>query len=485
VHFTKNQIKLIKMPTQEYDYGMIGLGTMGRNFVYNMCDHGYSAAGFDKDTTKVDALTRGAQGKKVFGANDLKSFFEALKSPKVVILLVPAGPIVDAVISELKPYLTNDDLVMDCGNSHFTDTDNRISQLEKEHIHFMGVGISGGEYGARFGPSIMPGGANDAYERVAQMLKDVSAKVNGAPCVTYLGPGSAGHYVKMVHNGIEYGLMQLIAEAYHLLKECLDISNDDLHNVFTKWNEGRLKSYLVEITADIFAQKDDLTGNRLVDMILDSSKQNGTGQWTTQTAMDLFVPVPAIDAAVTARDLSGLKEERLTAQKALEWHKVTFKQNDGELMDWLENALYFSMITTYAQGMALLQQASKKFNYDLKLDEIASIWRGGCIIRSVLLEDILSAYAADPALSDLMVNNEMALKLETCQDGFRLAIKTGVDSGVPMPAMMASLAYYDGYRSGWLPANLIQAQRDYFGAHTYERTDRQGIFHTQWNQKKQ
>jgi 6-phosphogluconate dehydrogenase len=473
------------MPTQEYDYGMIGLGTMGRNLVYNMCDHGYSVAGFDKDTTKVDALRNDAQGKKVFGANNLKDFFGALKSPRVIMLLVPAGAIVDAVISELKPYLTTDDLVMDCGNSHFTDTDTHIVQLEKEHIRFMGVGISGGEYGARFGPSIMPGGAKDAYECVAQMLKDVSAKVNGAPCVTYLGPGSAGHYVKMVHNGIEYGVMQLISEAYHLLKECLDISNDELHDVFAKWNKGRMKSYLIEITADIFARKDDLSNNRLVDMILDYSKQNGTGQWTTQTAMNLFVPVPVIDSAVSARDMSALKAERLAAQKKLEWHTVTFQQDDNELIDWVENALYFSMITAYTQGFSLLQSASKKFNYNLKLDEVAGIWRGGCIIRSVLLEDILSAYAADPALPNLMVNNEMALKLETCQDGFRLAVKTGVETGVPIPAMMASLAYYDSYRSGWLPANLVQAQRDYFGAHTYERTDRDGIFHTQWNQKGQ
>ena len=473
------------MPTQNYDYGMIGLGTMGRNLVYNMCDHGYSVAGFDKDVTKVDALRNDAQGRKVFGASDLKNFIEALKAPRVIMLLVPAGPIVDSVISELKPYLAKDDLVMDCGNSHFTDTDTRIAQLEKEHIHFMGVGISGGEYGARFGPSIMPGGAKDAYERVAPMLKDVSAKVNGAPCVTYLGPGSAGHYVKMVHNGIEYGLMQLIAESYHLLKECLNISNDDLHKIFAKWSDGKLKSYLIEITAGIFAQKDSLTDNSLVDMILDSSKQNGTGQWTTQTAMNLFVPIPCIDIAVAARDISGLKEERLAAQKKLEWHEVAFKQNDSELIDWLENALYFSMIVTYAQGMALLQKASEIFKYELQLDEVASIWRGGCIIRSALLEDILSAYAAEPALPNLMVNNEMALKLEQCQDGFRLAIKTGVDTGVPIPVMMASLAYYDSYRSGWLPANLIQAQRDYFGAHTYERTDREGIFHTQWNQKEQ
>ena len=471
------------MPIQEYDYGMIGLGTMGRNLVYNMCDHGYSVAGFDKDVAKTDSLGKDAGGRKVLGLNDLKDFFAALKSPKVIMLLVPAGLAVDAVISELKPLLSKEDLVMDCGNSHFSDTDLRTNQLAKENIHFMGVGISGGEYGARHGPSIMPGGTKEAYDRVAPMLAAIAAKVNNEPCVTYLGPGSAGHYVKMVHNGIEYGLMQLIAEAYHLLKECLGMNNDDLHNVFSKWNEGRLQSYLVGITADIFAQKDDLTENRLVDMILDSSKQNGTGQWTSQSAMNLYVPIPCIDAAVSMRDLSGLKAERSAARKKLDWHKVAFKNDDSELVNWLESSLYFSMIVTYAQGMALLQRASKEYNYALKLNEVASIWRGGCIIRSGLLENILSAYLSDPNLANIMVDNELALKLQACQDSFRLVIKTGTDAGIPIPVMMSSLAYYDGYRSSWLPANLIQAQRDYFGAHTYERNDRAGIFHTQWEQK--
>jgi len=470
------------MATQQYDYGMIGLGTMGRNLVYNMCDHGYSVAGFDKDNAKVDALVNEADGKKVTGAHNLTDFFAALKSPKVVMLLVPAGKPVDAVVAELKPFLSKDDLIMDCGNSHYTDTDRRTEELAKEKIHFMGVGISGGEFGARRGPSIMPGGAREAYEHVAAMLKAVSAKVNGEPCVTYLGNGSAGHYVKMVHNGIEYGIMQLIAEVYHVLKTCTNLSNDELHKIFSKWNEGRLKSYLIEITADIFVQKDDLTGNSLVDMILDASKQNGTGQWTSQSAMDLHLPIPCIDAAVSARDLSSLKKEREVAQKKLEWHKPEFTNSKNELVDWLEHALYFSMITTYAQGMVLMQLASKQNNYGLKLDEVASIWRGGCIIRSVLLEDILSAYKSEPELANLLINDNIAIKLQSAQDGFRLALKTGIEAGVPMPVMMASLAYYDGYRSGWLPANLIQAQRDYFGAHTYERTDRAGTFHTQWKQ---
>jgi 6-phosphogluconate dehydrogenase len=471
------------MQMQNYDYGMIGLGTMGRNLVYNICDHGYSVAGFDKDDAKVKALENEANGGKVLGVHNLEDFFAALKTPKVIMLLVPAGPVVDSVINELKPYLSKDDLVLDCGNSHYSDTDTRIKLLAKDNIHFMGIGISGGEYGARNGPSIMPGGPKDVYERISPMLTSIAAKVKNEPCVTWLGPGSAGHYVKMVHNGIEYGLMQLISEAYHLLKECLELGNDDLHIIFSKWNEGNLKSYLVEITADIFTQKDDLTGDWLIDMILDSSKQNGTGQWTSQSAMELYLPIPNIDAAVSMRDLSAFTSERVEAQLKLKWHKETFNNTATELVAWLEQALYFAMITTYAQGMALLKSASKKFNYDLKLDEVAKIWRGGCIIRSGLLEDIMATYKTQPELPNLMTDKHLSQQLEFCQDSLRLVIKTGVETGVPMPCLMASLAYFDGYRSGWLPANLIQAQRDYFGAHTYERTDRKGAFHTEWNKK--
>ena len=467
---------------KQYDYGMIGLGTMGRNLVYNMCDNGFSVAGFDKDAAKVTALGAEAEGREVTGVGTLGEFFAALKTPKVVMLLVPAGAPVDAVIEELKQHMAADDLIIDCGNSHFTDTDRRTQQLQKENIHFMGVGISGGEYGARHGPSIMPGGNKEAYQLIAPMLKAVAAKVDGEPCVTWLGEGSAGHYVKMVHNGIEYAIMQLIAEAYHLMKECLDISNKELHEIFSTWNEGRLKSYLIEITADIFAQKDDFTANDLVDMILDSSKQNGTGQWTSESAMGLYVPITNIDAAVSARDLSGMKKERLEAAKKLEWRKPSFENTQGELVSWLEDTLYFSMITTYAQGMALLQRASKEYTYGLKLQDVARIWRGGCIIRAGLLEDILTAYEKNADLPNLMMDEALGMKLQASQDDCRLAIKTGIDTGVPMPVAMASLAYYDGYRCGRLPANLIQAQRDYFGAHTYERNDRGGIFHTQWKQ---
>ena len=470
------------MTEQKYDYGMIGLGTMGRNLVFNMGDHGYSVAGFDKDTSQVELLKKETGKQRVFATSNLEEFLGALKLPRVIIMLVPAGKIVDDVINELKPFLSENDLLMDCGNSHFTDTDRRNEELEKSTIHFMGIGVSGGESGARFGPSIMPGGPENVYERVAPMLEAISAKVNNQPCVTWLGPGSAGHYVKMVHNGIEYGLMQLIAESYHLLKSVGGLSNDELHATYKKWNDGILHSFLIEITADIFAQKDELTKNDLVDMILDSAHQKGTGGWTSADAMNLQVPIPVIDMAVSIRDLSAYKKQRLEAQIKLKGPENKFAGNKKELIDSLEQALYFSMITTYAQGMSLLQVASEKYKYNLKPQNIASIWRGGCIIRASLLEDIYSAFSKQPALSSLLLDDVFAEKLIDYQNSIRKTIQIGVESGIPLPAMMTSLSYYDSYRSGWLPANLIQAQRDYFGAHTYERNDRTGIFHTHWNQ---
>lgn len=473
------------MAEGKYNYGMIGLGTMGRNLILNMSDHGYTVAGFDKNNSQIKLLKEEATGRNIFTTSSLDEFLRVLELPRVIMMLVPAGKIVDEVINELKPFLSENDLLMDCGNSHFTDTNTRNDQLTKSTIHFMGVGISGGEFGARYGPSIMPGGPKDIYERVAAMLEAISAKVMVKPCVAWLGPGSAGHYVKMVHNGIEYGLMQLIAEAYHLLKEAGRMNNDELHNVFSKWNEGRLHSYLIEITADIFAQNDELTHNRLIDMILDNAKQNGTGGWTSEDAMNLQTPIPVIDSAVSMRDLSAYKNERQATQQKLKGPEVNYEGDKNELAIWLEQALYFSMITTYAQGMALLHFASKKYNYDLKLESIASIWKGGCIIRASLLEDIYSAFFQQPDLSNLLLNDTFSQKLIATQNGIRIAIQIGTQTGIPLPALMSALAYYDSYRRDWLPANLLQAQRDYFGAHTYERNDREGIFHTQWNQKKE
>jgi 6-phosphogluconate dehydrogenase len=472
------------MKEQKFDYGMIGLGTMGRNLVYNMSDHGYTVIGFDKNNSQVETLKKEAGNDKVSATSNLDEFLKALKTPKVIMMLVPAGKIVDEVINELKPFLSEDDLLIDCGNSHFTDTNKRNAQLEESAIHFMGVGISGGELGARHGPSIMPGGPKKVYERVAKMLEAVSAKVNKEPCVTWLGPGSAGHYVKMVHNGIEYGLMQLISEVYHLLKQCAGMNNDELHTVFLKWNEGELQSYLIEITADIFTQKDELTDSRIIDKILDSAKQNGTGTWTSEDAMSLQVPIPVIDIAVSMRDLSAYKKERQAVQKNMQGPETKFTGDKKELVKWVEQALYFSIITVYAQGMALLQSASEKYNYGLKLENIAAIWRGGCIIRASLLEEIRTAFSQQPDLSNLLLSDAFSKKLMQSQTGIRKAVQTAVESGVPVPAMMGALAYFDSYRSGWLPANLIQAQRDDFGAHTYERNDREGIFHTHWNQKK-
>jgi len=460
---------------------MIGLGTMGRNLVYNMSDHGYTVIGFDKNNSQVETFKKEVSNENIYATSNLEEFLKALKPPKVIMMLVPAGKIVDEVIQELKPFLSENDLLMDCGNSHFTDTNTRNEQLAKSTIHFMGIGVSGGESGARYGPSIMPGGPKETYDRVAPMLESIAAKVNEEPCVTWLGPGSAGHYVKMVHNGIEYGLMQLIAESYHLLKGFGKLNNDELHHIFSTWNEGLLQSFLIEITADIFLQNDELSKNSLVDMILDSAKQKGTGGWASEEAINLQVPIPVIDIAVAMRDMSALKEERETAIGILAGPDIKLTDEKTELISMLEQALYFAMITVYAQGMALLQAASQKYKYDLKPESIAKIWRGGCIIRAALLEDIYTAFSEEPGLPNLMVNKLLTAKLQHSEKGIRYIIRGAVENGIPLPAMMMSLAYYDSYRSGWLPANLLQAQRDYFGAHTYERIDRAGIFHTPWN----
>ncbi len=469
------------MEKKLFDYGMIGLGTMGRNLVYNMCDHGYTVAGLDKDLSKVELLEQEKGGFDLYGTQSIKEFTAVLKRPRVILLLVPAGSVVDSVLNDLKPYLSEDDLIMDCGNSHYTDTNIRAKKLEKEKIQFMGVGISGGESGARHGPSIMPGGSPNAYKIVAPLLEAISAKANGNPCVTYLGPDSAGHYVKMVHNGIEYAFMQLIAEAYHLLNKGARMSNDQMHDIFLKWNNGLLKSYLISITAGIFKQKDNLTENRLIDMILDSAHQKGTGAWTTEDAMALQVPVPVIDAAVSMRNISILKEERMVAEIQLHGPEMKINNTNQELVDSLEDALYFSIITVFAQGMALLRNASDTYHYNLSLKDIASIWREGCIIRASVLEDIMTAVSEKPELANLMLSRVFKEKLARLQENARKIVIDAVRAGIPAPALIASLSYYDSYRSGWLPDNLLQAQRDFFGAHTYERIDKKGTFHTEWN----
>jgi 6-phosphogluconate dehydrogenase len=459
---------------------MIGLGVMGRNFVLNMADHGYSVAGYDIDAGKVDALRKEAGSRRVYSTGSLQEFMGLLLEPNAVMMLVPAGPPVDSVIKDIVPNLKPGGLVIDGGNSHFRDTDRREKSLREKGIGYLGVGISGGERGARYGPSIMPGGSKTAYERVKAVFEAASAHIDGEPCVTYLGPGSAGHYVKMVHNGIEYGLIQLIAETYDIMKRGLGLNNDELHAVYKSWNEKELNGYLIEITANIFSHDDEKTGKRLIDVILDAARQKGTGMWTSEDALELQVPVPAVGVAVAMRNLSAIEKERREASKVLKGPATGFKGDRGDFIERLRNALYMAMITTYAQGMNQLRAASRTYKYGFDLEAVARIWRGGCIIRAALLEDIRNAYRSQPDLPSLLVNSHFAQAVVSRQDDLRRVVNTASALGIPAPALMISLAYFDGYRSSWLPANLIQAQRDYFGAHTYERVDAQGVFHTQW-----
>jgi 6-phosphogluconate dehydrogenase len=469
------------MDKQSCAIGLVGLGVMGRNLVLNMMDHGYATAGYDKDTAKVRLLQKEAGDKEIVGAaGSLDEFIGLLRAPRAVMMLVPAGAPVDSVIDDLTPRLKPGDLIIDGGNSYFKDTDARGKAVAKGGLLYLGVGVSGGEFGARHGPSIMPGGQEDAYKRVQKIFEAIAAQVKNEPCVTYLGPGSAGHYVKMVHNGIEYGIMQLIAETYHLLKEGLGMGNDELASLFTRWNEEELSGYLVEITGRIFLQGDDRTGRRLVDLILDEASQKGTGMWTSQEALSLRVPVPTIDAAVTARNLSAFKKERQEAGKVLHGPDPSFKGNRDELISRLKNALYSAMIMTYSQGFSLLLAASREYSYQLNLGEIAGIWRGGCIIRSALLDDIREAFGRAPDLPSLLLDPGLSRETNAGLESFRSVVSVAARLGVPAPAMAASLGYFDSYRRPWLPANLIQAQRDYFGSHTYKRVDEEGIFHTQW-----
>lgn len=474
------------MDNQQYEFGMIGLGVMGRNLLLNMADHGFAVAGYNRDPSKVASLVEEAQGLNVFGTSDLKELVQKLKRPRSLMLLVTAGPAVDMVIKDLVPLLERDDLVIDGGNSYFADTERRVIELNAKGIHFIGVGVSGGEEGARFGPSMMPGGSEKAYEVVRPIFESISAKVNNEPCVTYLGPGGSGHYVKMVHNGIEYGIMQLISEAYDLLKRGIGLNNDELHETFKAWNQAELRSFLIEITAEIFSQDDDKTSGRLVDSILDSAKQKGTGKWTSQCGMDLGVPLSVIDTAVTMRYISALKKERVTASKVLSGTAPAFNFNGDKqtIVNQVKDALYFATIAAYAQGMHLLKVASDTYKYNLKFDEVAKIWRGGCIIRATLLENIMEAYRKGAQLPNLMVDPGLSAILLQRQDSIRKITGYAVAAGIPVPGLAAAIAYFDAYRTERLPSNLIQAQRDNFGAHTYERIDGEGVFHTHWNKEK-
>ncbi len=461
---------------------MIGLGVMGRNLVLNIADHGFSVAGYDKDPKQVTALTNETADRAIGCAADIKSFVAMLHRPRAVVMLVPAGAPVDAVIQDLLPHLDSGDLLIDAGNSFFKDTVVRAGRLAAKGIQFLGVGVSGGEEGARHGPSIMPGGPQEAYARIRPIFEAAAAHVDGEPCVTWLGPGAAGHFVKMVHNGIEYGVMQLLAETYDLLRRGLGQSDEEVHAIFAGWNHGALEGYLVEITGHIFTQEDGQTGKRLIDEILDVARQKGTGQWTSQSALDLQVPIPTIDAAVTMRNLSVLESERAAASAALPRLAVSFPGDLSAFLQHLEHALLAATIITYAQGFALLKTASEKFGYALDLAAVARIWRGGCIIRAAVLEPIKDAFRHQPQLANLLLDPALAKTLMDHQEDLRVVVPAAAQLGLPAPGLMSALSYFDAYRSAWLPANLIQAQRDYFGAHTYERIDAQGTFHTVWGE---
>jgi len=465
---------------QQYEIGMIGLGVMGRNLLLNMADHGFSVAGYDKDPSKVEALRKDAEKRDIHCTVSLQEFISVLRLPRTIILLVPAGAPVDSVINELLDYLKKEDLIIDSGNSYFKDTNLRTLRLKEKGILFMGMGISGGEEGARHGASIMPGGLKEAYERVKPILEAVAAKVNGKPCVTYLGPSSAGHFVKMVHNGIEYGVMQLISETYAFMKLVLGFSQDQVQSIYNEWNNGELNGFLMEITGKIFGKVDDKTGKRIIDEILDVARQKGTGMWTSQSAMELQVPVPTIDIAVAMRDLSVFEEQRELAGKIYKHPEINFKGDRKQLVLQLRKALYVSMLTTYTQGFALLAAASDKYGYHLDPEAIAGIWRGGCIIRAAMLEDIQAAFHAKHDLLTLLLDPDFSQKIRENLENLRQIVCQASTMGIPVPGIMASLGYLDAFSSAWLPANLIQAQRDYFGAHTYERIDEKGTYHTEW-----
>jgi 6-phosphogluconate dehydrogenase len=461
-------------------FGMIGLGTMGSNLLQNIADHGYNCAGYDNSKEKVDALNNLGRD-NIKGYSNLKAFTDSLKSPKIVMMLVPAGEIVDSVIKDLLVVLDKGDIIIDGGNSHYTDTERRYLELEKEGYHFVGMGVSGGEEGARRGPSMMPGGDKEAYENLKPILEKIAAHVNGEPTVAFMGERSAGHFVKMVHNGIEYAIMQLISETYEIMKNGLKMDNSEIHKVYKNWNEGRLKSYLLEITTDIFAYKNKGENTLLLDHIRDAAKAKGTGKWTSQAAMDLHIPTPIIDIAVSMRDLSSLKELRVEASKIYtDSIEMSYRTDNSEYCKILESAFYFAMVSVYAQGMHMLYQANIEFKYNLNLDTIAKIWRGGCIIRSEFLEDIYAAFNKNPKLQHLLLDDVVSKSLTKSIPNIRTIVSDAALHGISTPAFSAALSYFDDFRNENMPTNLIQAQRDYFGSHTYELKGKEGVFHTQW-----
>src|SRR6476620_2288773 len=470
------------MKTNQCDIGLIGLAVMGENLVLNMESKGFQVAVFNRTTAVTEKFAAGrGKGKNIQPTATMEAFVGALQRPRKAMIMVKAGAPVDAVISQLVPFLEKGDVIIDGGNSLFTDTQRRCQELEGRGIHFVGCGVSGGEEGALKGPSLMPGGPRASWEIIAPIFTKIAAVVDGEPCCRYMGPDGAGHYVKMVHNGIEYGDMQLICEAYAILKNVLGLEAKDLSDIFAQWNRGALESYLIEITAEIFRKRDPDTSKALVDVILDKAGQKGTGLWTLQSALSQSVVISTINAAVEARVISSRKDERVASSKILQQPKVPkFTGDRTELVTAVRDALYASKIVSYAQGMELLGAASTGSHWDLNFGDIATIWRGGCIIRAKFLNRIKEAYERNPALHNLLLDQYFTGIIARTQDNWRVAVATAIKHGVAVPAFSASLGYFDSYRSARLPANLLQAQRDFFGAHTYERVDKPGVFHTEW-----
>ena len=462
-------------------FGLIGLAVMGQNLVLNIERNGFSVAVYNRTTKKTTGFLSGtAKGKNIVGCETIEEFIGALEKPRRIMIMVKAGAPVDAVIDQLVPLLDKGDLLIDGGNSFFKDTIRRSEALEAKGLLYIGTGVSGGEEGALWGPAIMPGGKREAYDLVEPVLTKIAAQTDSGACCTYIGPGAAGHYVKMVHNGIEYGDMQLIAEVYDIMATVLGMTAMQMHEVFKKWKTGPLDSYLIDITTDILKVVDPKSGKPLVDVIMDAAGQKGTGKWTSQSALDVGVPTPTINAAVESRIISAFKDERVAASKILKGPAAVFKGDKTAFIEKLHSALYASKISSYAQGMALLRHASAEYDFGLNYREIARIWKGGCIIRARFLDRIMKAYERNADLPNLLVDPEFAKDVNAAQEDWREVVSTAQSLGVPCLAMAASLAYFDAYRRERLPANMTQAQRDYFGAHTYKRIDREGTFHTEW-----
>ncbi|KAA8754352.1 MULTISPECIES: NADP-dependent phosphogluconate dehydrogenase [Paenibacillus] len=461
--------------------GVIGLAVMGKNLALNIESKGFSVSVYNRSPEKTNDLLKEAEGKNLTGSFSIEEFVASLESPRKILIMVQAGKATDATIEQLLPHLDEGDIIIDGGNAYFPDTQRRSKELEDKGIRFIGTGVSGGEEGALKGPSIMPGGQESAYKLVEPILTAISAKVGDDPCCTYIGPDGAGHYVKMVHNGIEYGDMQLIGEAYHLLKSVLNVSVEELHAIFTEWNQGELDSYLIEITADIFSKYDPETGKPMVDVILDAAGQKGTGKWTSQSALDLGVPLSMITESVFSRFLSAMKDERVAASKILSGPATeAFSGDKKAFIESVRKALFASKIVSYAQGFAQMRAASDEYGWDLKYGNIAMIFRGGCIIRSQFLQNIKEAYDKDAALKNLLLDPYFQNIVESYQGAWREVVAAAVKQGVPVPGFSSALSYYDSYRTERLPANLLQAQRDYFGAHTFKRVDKEGSFHHNW-----